>query len=251
MKKYIILAVNPGSTSTKIALYENESQLFEKTIRHSSEELAAYGDVASQFGFRKNLILEALAENGVDPAEINVVMGRGGLLRPIPSGVYRIGGETAPEAWGAVPTSPEDTWNTVVCDWNADGYRLPTESEWEYACRAGATTAYSTGDTISDNTGWYKTNSNRRTHEVGKKSANAYGLNDMYGNVWEWCWDWYGSYGNAARTDPLGASSGSRRVSRGGGWLGSAQYVRSAYRNDFNPSFRNNDLGFRLVRPQV
>ncbi len=164
--------------------------------------------------------------------------------------VYSIGGKTAPEAWGAVPTSPDDTWDDVVCNWNADGYRLPTESEWEYACRAGATTAYSTGDTISDNTGWYKTNSNRRTHEVGKKSANAYGLYDMHGNVWEWCWDWYGSYGDAARTNPMGASSGSDRVGRGGSWYDSAQNMRSASRNYGAPSGRNISLGFRLVRPQ-
>ena len=163
---------------------------------------------------------------------------------------YSIGGETAPEAWGAVPTSPDDTWDAVVCNWNADGYRLPTEAEWEYACRAGTTTAYNTGDTISDDTGWYRDNSNNMTHEVGKKPANAYGLYDMHGNVWEWCWDWYGSYGNAARTNPMGASSGSVRVLRGGGWVSSAQSVRSAGRSLNSPSGRYYDLGFRLVRPQ-
>ena len=164
---------------------------------------------------------------------------------------YSIGGNTNPSVWGAVPTIPDDTWDAVVCNWNANGYRLPTEAEWEYACRAGTTTTYNTGDTISDNTGWYKTNSNRRTHEVGKKSANAYGLYDMHGNVWEWCWDWYGSYGNAARTDPMGASSGSLRVRRGGGWCGYAGVLRSADRYGYIPYFRVYYLGFRVLRPQV
>ena len=163
---------------------------------------------------------------------------------------YSIGGNTNPSVWGAAPTSSNSTWDAVVCNWNANGYRLPTEAEWEYACRAGTTTAYNTGDMMSDDTGWYYDNSNNITHEVGKKPANAYGLYDMHGNVWEWCWDWYGSYGSAAQTDPVGASSGSYRMLRGGGWNSSAQHMRSAYRNFYNPSDRFNSLGFRLVRPQ-
>ena len=164
---------------------------------------------------------------------------------------YSIGGNTNPSVWGAVPTSPDDTWDDVVCNWNADGYRLPTESEWEYACRAGTITAYNTGATISDTTGWYRANSNSRTHEVGKKPANAYGLHDMHGNVYEWCWDWYGILGNVAQTDPKGASPGSRRVLRGGSWNNVAVYLRSANRDYGNPSGRLDSIGFRVLRPQV
>ncbi len=164
---------------------------------------------------------------------------------------YSISGETDPEAWGAVPTSDDAAWDAVSCDWNADGYRLPTEAEWEYVCRAGTTTTYNTGDTISDNTGWYKTNSNSRTHEVGKKSANAYGLYDMHGNVWEWCWDWYGrSHGSESQIDPKGASSGFSRVERGGSWGSDAERLRSADRSFYYPSGRSSNLGFRLLRPK-
>jgi formylglycine-generating enzyme required for sulfatase activity/TolB-like protein len=139
---------------------------------------------------------------------------------------------------------------TVTWNRNANGYRLPTEAEWEYACRAGTTTAYNTGASINDNTGWYTANSAGSTQEVGKKPPNAWGLYDMHGNVWEWCWDWYASsYPSGAQTDPIGASSGSIRVFRGGSWSHSATAVRSAYRSYRTPSDRVNFLGFRLVRP--
>jgi len=135
---------------------------------------------------------------------------------------------------------------TVRWNRNANGYHLPTEAEWEYACRAGTTTAYNTGVSITNNTGWYHDNSAGSTHEVGQKPANAWGLYDMHGNVWEWCWDWYGKYASDTQTDPAGASAESDRVVRGGGWLSSAQFVRSAFRGCDTPSKR--DSGFRLAR---
>jgi len=162
---------------------------------------------------------------------------------------YSISGKTNPADWGAVPTTPNSTWNAVTIVAGSTGYRLPTEAQWEYACRAGTTTAYNTGDTISDNTGWYSSNSGSKTHEVGKKPANAWGLYDMHGNVWEWCWDWYGTYPSTSQTDPMGASSESLRVVRGGSWGKSAGYLRSALRDINYPSIGYNILGFRLVRP--
>jgi len=162
---------------------------------------------------------------------------------------YSIGGKTDPTAWGKAPKDNDATWDAVIIVAGSNGYRLPTEAQWEYACRAKTTTAYNTGATISDNTGWLDSNSNYKTHEVGKKPANAWGLHDMHGNVWEWCWDWYGDYSNSAQTDLMGASSGSYRVRRGGSWDSSAEFLRSAIRGYISPSDWYYFLGFRLVRP--
>ena len=129
-------------------------------------------------------------------------------------------------------------------------YRLPTEAEWEYACRAGTTTKFSFGDDESDfgEYGWYRENSGRTTHPVGSKLPNAWGLYDMHGNVWEWCQDWYGDYPSGSVTDPSGATSSSFRVFRGGGWFNAAVGCRSANRVRYLPSFRGDPLGFRVVR---
>jgi formylglycine-generating enzyme required for sulfatase activity len=139
----------------------------------------------------------------------------------------------------------------VTADWSANGYRLPTEAQWEYACRAGTTTAYNTGATITNNTGWYANNSGDRTHKVGEKPANKWGLYDMHGNVYEWCWDWYSAtyYSSSPAQNPTGPVSGGNRVDRGGSFVSSGQYLRSAYRDYFDPSDLSGDIGFRIVRP--
>ncbi|MCL2155695.1 MAG: chitobiase/beta-hexosaminidase C-terminal domain-containing protein [Leptospirales bacterium] len=169
---------------------------------------------------------------------------------------YSISGSTDPDVWiaaapgGIVPTISNTDWNAVIMVPGADGYRLPTEAEWEYACRAGTTTVYNTGSNdISNDTGWYNANSGSMTHEVGTKQPNAWGLYDMHGNVYEWCWDWYGSYSSTAQTDPTGAVSGSNRVMRGGDWVSDASYMRSAYRGGSGPYYRYYSIGFRVVRP--
>jgi len=163
---------------------------------------------------------------------------------------YSISSKTNPTDWGTVPTSSDATWNAVVIVAGSTGYRLPTEAQWEYACRAGTTTAYNTGASISDNTGWYDKNSGSKTHQVGLKSANAWGLYDMHGNVTEWCWDRYGSYSSGSQTDPTGAVTGSLRVRRGGSWYNIyVEVLRSAFRVYDSPIARNDYVGFRLVRP--
>jgi formylglycine-generating enzyme required for sulfatase activity len=129
-------------------------------------------------------------------------------------------------------------------------YRLPTEAEWEYACRAGTATAYCFGNSKSelDKYAWYKKNSAAvGTRPVGEKLPNAWGLFDMHGNVLEWCSDWYGKYPHGAVTDPVGPSSRSRRVFRGGSYSFDAEFCRSAYRNWYDPAIRNDNFGFRLA----
>jgi sulfatase modifying factor 1 len=138
----------------------------------------------------------------------------------------------------------------VSCDWRANGWRLPTEAEWEYAARGGTQSKGYTyaGSNDLNAVAWNSGNSGRSTHPVGTKAANELGLYDMSGNLWEWCWDGWGSYASGSQTDPRGAASGSARVIRGGSWIDGASGARSAYRYDGDPADRGDDLGFRLVR---
>ncbi len=128
-------------------------------------------------------------------------------------------------------------------------YRLPTEAEWEYACRAGSKTAYSFDDEegLLPEYGWFNRNSSRRTHTVGLLEPNAWGLYDMHGNVWEWCSDRHGEYPKGAVSDPTGPKEGSFRVYRGGSWFIDAADCQSAYRNGGDPSLRFRYVGFRLA----
>jgi formylglycine-generating enzyme required for sulfatase activity len=144
------------------------------------------------------------------------------------------------------------TWNP-----DADGYRLPTEAEWEYLCRAGTETAFSSGDLTEetcdldaslDLVGWYCGNADSMTHAVESKDPNADGLYDMHGNVWEWCWDYYGPYEGSVVMDPLGPDTGMQRVRRGGSWFYFARGCRSAERDQFFPNSKDDVIGFRVVR---
>ena len=126
-------------------------------------------------------------------------------------------------------------------------YRLPTEAEWEYACRAGTTAEYA-GELKE--MGWFKENTENRPHPVGLKKPNAFGLFDMHGNIWEWCSDWYGSnyYEKSPTIDPPGPGTGSFRINRGGSWMSVAIQCRSAFRGMNAPGTQLDYLGFRLVR---
>ncbi|GMO66150.1 MAG: hypothetical protein Ta2A_14210 [Treponemataceae bacterium] len=142
--------------------------------------------------------------------------------------------------------------NDVSWNWNANGYRLPTEAEWEYACRAGTKTPFNTGHKITtdqanyDNYPYY---THGKTTAVGSFAPNGWGLYDMHGNVEEWCWDWLGDYSGGAQTDPIGAVSGLSRVYRGGSWDNDGRHLRSAYRGSIIPAGYYNTVGFRVVRP--
>jgi len=150
--------------------------------------------------------------------------------------------------------TPAYTISGTNVTWNrrANGYRLPTEAEWEFAARRGIVChgnfRFSGGNTPGE-VGWYIRNSGGGTQDVGTRRPNALGIYDMSGNVWEWVWDWYGPYPSAAQADPVGASSGSDRVIRGGWWGGGTTDGRSARRGQITPSARHSHIGFRLVRP--
>ena len=128
-------------------------------------------------------------------------------------------------------------------------FRLPTEAEWEFACRGGNNSRgykYSGSNNLGS-VAWYEDNSGGQTHPVGTKAPNELGIFDMSGNVWEWCNDWYGNYTSNSQTNPTGSQSGSDRVYRGGSWYGIARNVRSSNRDYINPANRNYDLGLRLA----
>ena len=129
-------------------------------------------------------------------------------------------------------------------------YRLPTEAEWEYTCRAGGTEEYCGSNDINA-VAWYNDNSGSQTHPVGQKQANGWGIHDMSGNVWEWVSDWYHKsyYSGSPQSNPQGPSSGSSHVYRGGSWGLSPAYARVSYRIDISPVGRDSQLGFRLVAP--
>ncbi len=140
-----------------------------------------------------------------------------------------------------------------VHDWDGPGFRLPTEAEWEFACRAGRSSRFGSGDEESRLVGhaWYKANSEARTHAVGGKSPNRFGLHDMHGNVAEWCWDWYDPqyYAKGERRDPRGPELARRfRVMRGGSWQDGAVAVRGSDRSWSVPSVRLRHIGFRVAR---
>jgi formylglycine-generating enzyme required for sulfatase activity len=145
-------------------------------------------------------------------------------------------------------TQQERAAGHIPTNWT---YRLPTEAEWEYACRAGVTNRFSYGDDpgYADlaNHGWYAANSGGSVHPVGEKIANPAGLYDVHGNVYQWCQDWYGAYPVGHVIDPQGPSTGSANVFRGGGWYYAARYCRSAGRYSLDPTYAASYIGFRVV----
>jgi formylglycine-generating enzyme required for sulfatase activity len=190
------------------------------------------------------------------------------LTQPFELGVYEVTQEQYEQVMGTNPSNFKGSQNPVEqVSWDdavefcrklsalpAEKkagylYRLPTEAEWEYACRAESPDDFCFGNDV-DRLGeyaWYNKNSENQLQPVGAKQANNWGLHDMHGNVWEWCQDWHGNYSTDMMVDPAGPSDGSLRVLRGGCWLLSSQHARSAYRNRNSPGYRDFYLGFRVA----
>ena len=161
---------------------------------------------------------------------------------------YSVSGVTDWEnlAYSSIPTESDTNWDALTYDKEADGYRLPTEAEWEWLARGGENYTYAGSNTVDD-VAWYTTNTNNTgTREVKTKKANGYGLYDMSGNVYEWCYDWRDTVSSI--TADTGASSGSYRVLRGGSWKFNASICAVSYRDYYFPNYRYNNGGFRVVR---
>jgi formylglycine-generating enzyme required for sulfatase activity len=187
------------------------------------------------------------------------------ITKPFYMGMYTVTQEQYQQVMGDNHSrfiGPQNPVETLSCDEAMEFCRklsqrtgkkvhLPTEAQWEYACRAGTTTRFSFGDAEKalDDCGWSLSNSNSKTHPVGQKRANPWGLYDMHGNVWQWCSDWYAdSYANEKNEDPQGPDSGYGRVLRGGSWYVNRQTCRSAFRATSDPYGRVNGFGgFRVV----
>jgi len=187
------------------------------------------------------------------------------ITKPFYLGVHEVTQAEYEKVMGANPSYFEGASNPVeYVSWgDATGfckrlsakegktYRLPTEAEWEYACRAGTTTRYSFGDDAArlGEYAWYYDNSRQQSHPVGEKKPDVWGLHGMHGSVWEWCADWYDRdyYAGSPMDDPPGPETGKFRVFRGGYWWHHAKYCRAAYRYGGEPHFQSNILGFRVA----
>ena len=244
-----------GSPLTEVSRGTNETQY---TVTLSAFRISKYEITNAQFAAflnAKSIGSNGLYAAGAYPSQILIYASSGtsdwGLHYNGTQWISVAGYETSPVI--------NVTWYGATEFATYMGGTLPTEAQWEYACRGGTTTPFSTGTCLTNlqaNYDWsspYSTCTNTvttspaKTMPVGTFAANGYGLYDMHGNAWEWCSDWYGNYPTSAQTDPTGAATGTYRVFRGGGWLYNAQNCRSAFRHYNSPINNYYNIGFRVV----
>ena len=244
-----------GSTIGEVNRTSDETQ-FQVTL--SAFKMSKYEITNAQYAAflnTKNIDSSGLCVYGAFPAEVLIYAS----TSPYDWGLHYTSGQWLPVAGYENHPVIFVTWFGATEFATYVGGRLPTEAQWEYACRGNTTTPFNTGNCLSDaqaNYNWtlpYSTCTNtsttypNTTQAVGSYSANAYGLFDMHGNVYEWCSDWSGTYPTTAQTNPTGAITGTKRVIRGGSFRNGAQYSRSANRGLLTPSIKGYDYGFRVV----
>ncbi|MBN2111385.1 MAG: formylglycine-generating enzyme family protein [Methanosarcinaceae archaeon] len=266
----IKINVKPENQGCKIVEYIDKKQQNDRRIRDKHEEAGKKKPAAAiRNSIGMELILIPAGEFQTDPDEhsnekmVHKVI----VSKPFYLGKYLVTQKEWKEVMGNEPSCFKGDDRPVECvSWNdvqsfvrklnawedTDNYRLPSEAEWEYACRGGTITRYSFGDDESelDEYAWYYSNSEHRTHPVGQKKPNPWELYDMHGNVWEWCQNRYTKSHEDASVDvsPWEAANPSGLALRGGGWVNSARKCRSASRSSFNPDYGYYSLGFRLLR---
>ncbi len=247
---------------------EEEARLAKALLPAEREAILNQQPITNSIGMKLKLLPAGQFVMGSDQREADKRTHQVTLTKPFYVGIHEVTQEQYEKVMGTNPSGfkgPQNpveqvSWEDAVefCrklselpEEKAAGrvYRLPTEAQWEYACRAGTTTEYSFGNDAESlgEYSWFFANSGGKTHAVGQKLPNAWGLYDMHGNVFEWCMDRYGDYPRGSVTDPVGASSGSNRVCRGGSWIYAAEGCRSAIRKRDYPSDRNDDYGFRVT----